>query len=100
MKHEIIAARLQELGHSTRLNIFRRLIKAAPHGLSVGDLQRKLDVPASTLSHHLTRLRTVGLITQHRSGAQLTCQPQIKALIEVIDYLQEECCGGDSCRDI
>lgn len=99
MKHKNIAARLQELGHETRLNIFRQLIKAAPHGLPVGVIQQKLGIPASTLSHHITRLRKVGLVTQQRDGAQLLCQPNIAALTEVIEYLRAECCidSDSSC---
>ena len=99
MKHTIIAKRLQELGHETRLNIYRTLIKSGHDGLTVGAIQQKLDIPASTLSHHLSRLASVGLISQERHGAQLTCLPQISHLHEVIEYLQSECCQdvGGKC---
>ncbi|MEC8175338.1 MAG: helix-turn-helix domain-containing protein, partial [Pseudomonadota bacterium] len=52
MNEETAAARMVALGHSTRLSIYRLLVKAGDDGLVVGDIQRALDVPASTLSHH------------------------------------------------
>ena len=56
MNEETAAARMEALGHSTRLSIYRLLVKAGDDGLVVGDIQRALDVPASTLSHHLAKL--------------------------------------------
>jgi DNA-binding transcriptional ArsR family regulator len=99
MKTTIIASRLKELGHQTRLSVYRLLIKAGPKGLSVGVLQKKLRIPGSTLSHHLSRLAAVGLIEQHRTGTQLHCRPKIKSLDQVVDYLQSECCSDseDTC---
>ena len=99
MKHEKIAKRLHELGHSTRLNVYILLMKAGPEGLPVGILQLKLKIPASTLSHHLSRLRAVGLISQQRDGVKLYCQPNLNSLQEVIHYLQDKCCSdtGRTC---
>lgn len=93
MQHKLIAKKLQQLGHETRLNIYRALIKAGPDGLAVGVLQKKLQIPSSTLSHHISRLVTAGLVEQHRNGPTLICKPKIDALNTVIDYLKSECCS-------
>ncbi len=98
MKLETAARRLAELGHRSRLAIFRYLVKCGPDGCPVGELQRALDIPGSTLSHHLARLVSVGLVEQRRDGRTLYCLPVYDALDEVIDYLTRECCVG-SCSD-
>ena len=51
---------LRELGHPTRLSIYRELVRAGHEGLPVGELQKHLEIPASTLSHHLSALITAG----------------------------------------
>lgn len=92
MEVEIAAQRLAELGHKTRLEIFRYLIKGGEKGVPVGEIQAVLGIPASTLSHHVTRLISVGLITQRRDGRTLYCVPQYNELNGLISFLQEECC--------
>src|SRR5690625_5671697 len=66
MDHEKVAASLAELGNSHRLSVFRFLVKAGHDGASVGDIQKGLGIPASTLSHHLARMAKVGLIRQEK----------------------------------
>ncbi|MEJ1296050.1 MAG: metalloregulator ArsR/SmtB family transcription factor [Candidatus Sedimenticola sp. (ex Thyasira tokunagai)] len=94
MELEITAKRLAELGHSTRLAIFRHLVKCGPDGCPVGDVQKMLDIPGSTLSHHLGRLMSAGLVEQRRDGRTLYCRPVYSALDEVINFLTDECCAG------
>ena len=60
MKLEKAASQLEALGNPTRLNIYRILVRAGEAGLPVGRIQSKLDIPASTLSHHCKRLVDVG----------------------------------------
>lgn len=55
---------LKELGHPTRLSVYRELVKAGHEGLPVGELQKRLDIPASTLSHHLSSLISVSWYTR------------------------------------
>lgn len=98
MQLESIAARLAELGHPTRLSIFKYLVKAGHDGAPVGEIQQQLDIPGSTLSHHIARLVQVGLVKQQRDGRTLYCTPQFGALEEVVLFLQEECCGGEKGR--
>lgn len=97
MNTKNVAAALAELGNETRLLIFRYLVKMGNQKVSVGDIQEEMNIPASTLSHHLSRLSKVGLITQERDGRTLYCQPQIELLNGLIDFLVEECCEGQSC---
>jgi len=87
------AQRCAELGNKTRLSIFRLLVKAGRDGLPVGSIQKNLDVPASTLTHHIQRLVRVGLVTQERDSRTLYCQPQIEAIQELTDFLLAECCS-------
>ena len=94
MDHEDAARRLAELGNDTRLAVFRYLVKAGPEGAPVGQIQRALGVPGSTLSHHIARLVSVGLVRQVRDSRILNCIPQYDALKELIDYLQSQCCVG------
>lgn len=96
MEIETAATAFKELGHPTRLKIFRYLVKAGESGAPVGDLQRELDVPGSTLSHHISALVSAGLISQKRDGRVLNCVAQYDALQEIIGFLMDECCTGQN----
>lgn len=98
MEIEHAANALKELGHSTRLAIFKLLVKAGPEGLPVGDIQENLNIPNSTLSHHISKLVSVNLIKQHRDGRTLFCIPQYENLYELIHFLQDECCADQKCE--
>jgi DNA-binding transcriptional ArsR family regulator len=91
-KVNIVAARLAELGHPTRLNIFKLLVKCGNDAVSVGDIQQEIGIPNSTLSHHIAKMVKVGLIKQIRESRTLYCIPQFEALEQVIGFLQDECC--------
>lgn len=93
MELEIVAKRLAELGHSTRLSVFRYLVKCGPVGCPVGQLQEELAIPGSTLSHHLSRLMSAGLVEQRREGRILYCVPIYSALDDTIEFLKSECCS-------
>jgi ArsR family transcriptional regulator len=84
--------RCAELGNSTRLTIFRLLVRAGRAGLPVGEIQKALDIPGSTLSHHINRLVQVGLLHQRRQSRTLYCEPQMEAIAELAQYLLSECC--------
>lgn len=94
MKIDKAAAQLAELGHVTRLEMYRILVKAGHAGLPVSAIQEQLSVPASTLSHHISRLVKVGLLTQTREGRVLRCNAQYQELNSLIAFLSEECCSG------
>ena len=94
MEHDTAAKRLGELGNTTRLSIFRYLVKVGHDGAPVGQIQKELGIPGSTLSHHISRLVSVGLLKQIRESRTLYCVAQYEPLTELIDYMQSECCVG------
>ncbi len=102
---EDMAARLEALGNPTRLNIFRILVRAGESGLPVGELQRRLDAAASTLSHHLRALVDVGLVSQQRQKTTLICRAKFAVMQDLVAFLADECCadeqpacGKDGCQ--
>lgn len=90
---ETTAAILAEFGNETRLAIVRLLVRAGEEGLTVGDIRRATGVPGSTLSHHLSRLRGVGLVSRTRSGSALWCRADLERIRATADFLIEECCA-------
>lgn len=90
---------LSELGNPTRLAIFRLLVRAGPDGLTVGEIQKHLDIPGSTLSHHIAHLVWGGLIDQERRGRSLYCRIRKGIMDSLIGFLMDECCTGfgESC---
>lgn len=90
------AKALKELGHPTRLAVYKQLIKSGSKGIAVGVVQEKLEIPGSTLSHHLKGLESAGLISQRREGRTLFCVAQYEQLDSVIGFLQEECCADEN----
>jgi DNA-binding transcriptional ArsR family regulator len=100
MKIDDAAARLEALGNSTRLKIYRALVRAGEAGLSVGILGEKLKVPPSTLSHHIKSLVSVGLIFQVRAATTLYCHANYDVMRGLVDFLVAECCADmNECRD-
>lgn len=97
MEIETASKRLAELGNPTRLSIFRYLVKFGDQGVPVGQIQKEIDIPGSTLSHHINRLVNAGLIRQIRESRILYCVPQYQALSEVINFLMAECCTAGLC---
>jgi len=92
MTIEIIAKALKELGHPTRLTIFKKLVQTGRQGTSVGSLQQALEVPGSTLSHHISSLVSADLIIQRREGRTLFCVVNYEKLEDVIAFFQDDCC--------
>jgi ArsR family transcriptional regulator, arsenate/arsenite/antimonite-responsive transcriptional repressor len=86
------ALRFSALGAEPRLEIVRLLLAAHPQGMVAGEVQRELGVPASTLSHHLEKLKQVGLVTVRREGTYLWYAADTEALRELMNFLYEECC--------
>ncbi|MDN3697324.1 metalloregulator ArsR/SmtB family transcription factor [Vibrio cortegadensis] len=97
MSIEIIAKALKELGHPTRLSIYKSMVRAGHQGIAVGSLQESLDIPGSTLSHHISSLASAGLISQRREGRTLYCVAEFEQLQSVIAFLQDECCIDEEC---
>jgi ArsR family transcriptional regulator len=94
MNREIAARCLAELGNLTRLDIYRLLVRAGPDGLNIGEIQTRLDIPASTLAFHLRGLVGSGLVAQERMGRTVICRAQYRQMNDVVEFLREECCKG------
>lgn len=75
-----------------RLRIMQLLLSAHPEGLVVGEIQEELDIPNSTLSHHLDKLRNEGLVQVKRESTFLRYTADTEALQELLQFLYAECC--------
>lgn len=80
------------MGTEQRLRIMQLLLSAHPEGLVVSEIQDELDIPNSTLSHHLDKLRTEGLVQVQREGTFLRYTADTGALEELLQFLYAECC--------
>jgi len=80
------------IGTEARLSILRLLLSAHPKGMVVGDIQEDLDIPNSTLSHHLEKLRHEGLVTVQREGTYLRYAANTETLCALLGFLYAECC--------
>lgn len=80
------------MGAEPRLRIVRLLLTSHPQGLVVGDIQDELGIPASTLSHHLDKLKNEDLVKVRREGTFLWYTANTEALQEIINFLYAECC--------
>src|SRR5262245_27455743 len=76
----------------SRLRIMRLLLSAHPEGLVVGDICSELDIPNSTLSHHLEKLKNEGLVRVRREGTFLWYSANTDVLQELLGFLYAECC--------
>jgi len=80
------------MGAEPRLRIMQLLLTAHPGGLVVGDIQEELEIPGSTLSHHLDKLKSEGLVKVRREGTFLWYTANTESLQEIINFLYAECC--------
>ena len=80
------------MGNEQRLRIMQLLLTAHPEGLVVSEIQDEVDIPNSTLSHHLDKLRTEGLVSVQREGTFLRYTANTEALQELLQFLYAECC--------
>jgi len=86
------ADRFAALGAEPRLQIVRLLLAAHPDGMVVGEIGSELGIPASTLSHHLEKLKSESLVGVRREGTFLRYRADTAALKELLDFLYAECC--------
>ena len=83
---------LSAMGTEPRLRIMQLLLSAHPEGLVVGDIQGELDIPNSTLSHHLEKLKNEGLVNVRRESTFLRYTANTEALEQLLQFLYAECC--------
>ena len=80
------------MGTEPRLRIMRVLLAAHPDGMTVGDIGAELDIPGSTLSHHLDKLKNEDLVNVRRESTFLWYSANTEVLQEVLGFLYAECC--------
>ena len=86
------ADQFSAMGTEPRLRIMQLLLSAHPDGLVVGDIQQELEIPNSTLSHHLDKLRNEGLVSVRRESTFLRYTANTETLQELLQFLYAECC--------
>ncbi len=80
------------MGTEARLRIMQLLLSAHPDGLVVSEIQQELDIPHSTLSHHLDKLKNEGLVQVQRESTFLRYTANTEALQQLLRFLYAECC--------
>ncbi|GBQ09084.1 transcriptional regulator [Komagataeibacter rhaeticus] len=95
MDTESALAALSALSQSTRLAIFRLLVRHEPDGLPAGDVARHLDVPQNTISAHLATLTRAGLLASQRRGRLIVYRASLARLRDLMLFLVRDCCAGN-----
>ena len=88
----LYADQFSAMGAEPRLRIMQLLLSAHPEGLVVSEIQEELEIPNSTLSHHLDKLRNEGLVEVKRESTFLRYTANTQALQELLQFLYAECC--------
>lgn len=83
------------LAQGTRMEVFRRLVRAGPEGLPAGGVARALEIPANTMSTHLAILERAGLVTSRREGRLVYYAAAFDRVRALIGFLLEDCCAGN-----
>jgi len=93
------ADQLAALGHPARLAILRYVVQAGPAGVSTTEIQEKVEIPWTTLNHHLARLVSTGLLGARREGKLALHTVDFAALKALTEYLWKDCCnrGRSGC---
>jgi ArsR family transcriptional regulator, arsenate/arsenite/antimonite-responsive transcriptional repressor len=102
MEQENAILALAALAQSTRLDVFRLLVKHEPDGLAAGDIAKAIAVPQNTMSAHLAILARAGLVTGERKSRSIIYRANLAALQALTSFLVEDCCGGraDLCAPV
>ncbi|MFW2586903.1 ArsR/SmtB family transcription factor [Sagittula sp. SSi028] len=90
------------LAHDTRLSIFRLLVQRGPDGVPAMEVGRLLDLKPSTVSGHLATLKRAGLVSAERQHREVLYAPQLSAVNGLVNFLLQDCCGGDptACQGV
>jgi DNA-binding transcriptional ArsR family regulator len=96
MDQDDVVAALAALAHEHRLRAYRLLVEAGPDGLPAGTVADRLEMPPSSLTFHLQHLLRAGLISQRRVSRQLIYAMIPAAMNDLVGFLTENCCGGQT----
>lgn len=94
MESKLAVVALSALAHEGRLTVFRMLVRAGGDGLAAGEIARRLDVLANTLSANLNVLSNAGLIQSRRSGRSIIYMAAYDRMADLLGFLVEDCCEG------
>ena len=94
MEKEQAILALAALAQSTRLSVFRLLVKHEPEGLAAGEIAKALAVPQNTMSAHLAVLARAGLVISERRSRSIIYRADLVTLQELMSFMVEDCCGG------
>jgi ArsR family transcriptional regulator len=94
MESENVILALAALAQSTRLDVFRLLVKHEPKGLAAGDIARTLAVPQNTMSSHLAVLSRAGLVSARRFSRSIVYRADLAQLQAVMLFMLRDCCDG------
>ena len=97
MESRSVVRALSALAQESRLGIFRLLVQAGPTGLPAGKIAEVIGVPPSSLSFHLKELSYAGLVRSRQESRFVIYSANYEAMNELIAFLTENCCGGQSC---
>ena len=95
MESNSAVTRLGALANRSRLAAFRLLVRAGHEGLPAGEIARAVDIPANTLSAHLTVLSHAGLVRSRREGRSVIYTAVFEAMAELLLFLTQDCCHGN-----
>jgi ArsR family transcriptional regulator, arsenate/arsenite/antimonite-responsive transcriptional repressor len=82
------------LAQSTRLSVFRLLVKHEPGGLAAGDIAKAIAVPQNTMSAHLAILARAGLVMNERQSRSIIYRANLATFQDLTSFMVEDCCGG------
>ena len=94
MESEAAILALAALAQSTRLDVFRLLVKHEPEGLAAGDIAKALSVPQNTMSSHLAVLSRAGLVSARRFSRSIVYRADLARFQELILFMLRDCCDG------
>jgi ArsR family transcriptional regulator, arsenate/arsenite/antimonite-responsive transcriptional repressor len=94
MESEQVILVLAALAQSTRLGVFRLLVKHEPDGLAAGDIAKALAVPQNTMSAHLAILARAGLVMSERKSRSIIYRADLATFQDLTSFMVEDCCGG------
>lgn len=97
MESRQVISALEALAQEHRLSVFRALVQAGPPGLTPSRISEHLDIPAPTLSFHLSQLKHAGLVSATRQGRSLIYVAAYDTMNGLIEFLTENCCAGAAC---
>ncbi len=94
MDSETAIQALSALAQTSRLAVFRALVRAGPEGLAAGVIARRVEATPSTLSSHLNLLVQAGLVVSRRESRSIVYSARFDRMAELVAFLAEDCCRG------